>query len=512
MSQSGATLQDTLSFQAEELTALVEKDLDALAMLATPNNYAFPFPDYYLQLWEMLLAAVRAGRDFSKFAIGLPRGHAKSSVIKLLILYCILFTNKKFILVVGANEENAKSILSDVIDMLDSENIRQLFGNWRFGGGIDRAEKKVFEFRGRPIVLKAVGVGTSIRGINEKNNRPDLIVLDDAQTKECAASVAEAQKYISWFLGTLSKAKSPFGCTYIYIGNMYPDLEIKKGLYTCLLRNLQKNGSWVSFIVGAILADGKALWEDLQPLAQLLGDLQQDLDMGCPEIFFSELLNDPASASSSLLDTSKLIPFTKTVGDFHVGSMVIIDPSAGKKKSDDLVIGYVEIYDGRPILIEMKRGKFSPMEMIDQALGLCYKYGCGAIAVESVAYQSTALFWFAHVCEQRGITGIDLIEMLPHGVSKQARIINNFFKPWMKDEIGVHENHHSEVLAQAVRFNPMKTDNQDDILDVMAYAMQMLMERPDAWTLSGEAVQVAGTDFAALPSVDSFANNSVIYR
>ncbi len=49
----------------------------------------------------------------------------------------------------------------------------------------------------------------------------------------------------------------------------------------------------MSWIVGAITQDGKALWEEVQPLEQLLEELESDTLMGCPEIFFGRtvLLN-----------------------------------------------------------------------------------------------------------------------------------------------------------------------------------------------------------------------------
>lgn len=87
-----------VALDAGEAAELAKKDFNFLAGLAMPNVYEFPFPPIYGAVWQLLWGAANTTRDFSKFAIGLPRGHAKTTWIKLFILALILFTNKKFLL------------------------------------------------------------------------------------------------------------------------------------------------------------------------------------------------------------------------------------------------------------------------------------------------------------------------------------------------------------------------------------------------------------------------------
>jgi hypothetical protein len=65
-----------------------------------------------------------------------------------------------------------------------SLTLKHLFGDWSVGKIIDQQVKKVFGFRGRTIILKAAGAGTGIRGITEKNLRPDLMIFDDIQSEK----------------------------------------------------------------------------------------------------------------------------------------------------------------------------------------------------------------------------------------------------------------------------------------------------------------------------------------
>jgi hypothetical protein len=158
-------------FDTEEVFKLCKTSLDFLAAIAIPDVYKYAFPDIFLSIWAWVLDYIYRTRDFSQLAIGLPRGFGKTLVVKLIILYAILFTKRQFILVICENEEKAKAILSDVEDMLDEPNIKAAFGDWRLGISTNTQSSKVFAFRGRNIILKGAGAGTGIRGITEKESQ-----------------------------------------------------------------------------------------------------------------------------------------------------------------------------------------------------------------------------------------------------------------------------------------------------------------------------------------------------
>ena len=121
---------ESVAFHYDEVIQVAKTDMDFFAGLALPDVYKYPFPDLYLQFWALITGILYKERDFSQIALGLPRGFAKTLVIKLLILYAILFTPKRFILILCENEDKGKSILADVADMLSEANIKEVFGDW----------------------------------------------------------------------------------------------------------------------------------------------------------------------------------------------------------------------------------------------------------------------------------------------------------------------------------------------------------------------------------------------
>lgn len=453
----------TVNAASEEIQVAAKRDLNFLGALAAPEEFIFKFPQFYLVLFSMLTSFVK---NVERYAIGIPRGFAKTTFIKLLCLWYILFSHKRFILIVGASEGLAINTLSDICDLLSSDNIKSVFGDWKLDVEVDTQEQKVFYFRGRSIILRAIGAGTAVRGINRKNSRPDVIIMDDVQKREDAENPELAAKLLRWITGTLMKARSNSDCTYIYVGNMYPQ--------NCILAKLQENTQWTSFIVGGILADGTSLWEELRPIEELLAEYQSDTELGQADIFISEVLNNTDITGAHGLDLTKVpAPPEYMLEVEGEASFIIIDPSSGKKDGDDCTIEHWTVVDGIPIMDHIKFGTFTPLETIKNALALGAENGTRLICVEGVAYQSTLLFWFNYICEQYGISGFHFEELSPKGRNKNGRIKEGLIK-LVKGELYVHPRVRSLVITQATAWNPATTQNKDDIIDPIGYVGEVM--------------------------------------
>lgn len=448
-----------------EVHEVARNSLDFLAAIAMPTVWKYFFPDTYQKIWKFLLSYVFRERDFSQIALGLPRGFAKTTLIKIFVLYVILFTKKKFILVCCENQTKANNIVADVVDMLSEQNIRKIFGSWDIGSEADRQDLKKFGFRGRNIILLAATVGT-VRGINIKHARPDVMIFDDVQSRVDADSETISKQIETDMIGTAMKAKSPEGCLFIFIGNMYPTKW-------SLLRKIKLNPEWIKFIAGGILSNGESLWEDLQPIEQLKKEYRNDLAAGRPEIFFAEVLNDENASVNHLIDLSKIPAYAFQDDEYHTGNFIIIDPSNDKANSDAVSIMYFEIHDANPVCKEIKEGRLSPGETIREALIIALRRNCHVIGVESNAFQYSLLYWFGFITQQMGIVGIDAVEVYSGSTSKNARIVG-MFKSLLAGETIIHPSCRPQCDAQIIPFNPLKTNNTDGLLDCLTYAPKMI--------------------------------------
>jgi hypothetical protein len=454
------------AFNVNEVQELARTSLDFLAAMAIPTVFKYCFPIVFKTIWNLLTSYVLKIRDFSQLAIGLPRGFGKTMLLKIFILFCILFTRKQFILYICGTQTKANNVLADILGMLNQSNIIKTFGDWKIGAETDRLDLKRFGFRGRNIILMGAGANSDIRGITLENIRPDVIIFDDIQTRQDAESETITAALETWMVGTAMKTKSPEGCLFVFIANMYPTKF-------SLLRKLKSNPTWIKFIAGGILANGESLWEELQPVEQLLKEFENDLAMGRPEIFYAEVLNDETASVNTALDISKIPECPFSDDELPQGSFIIIDPATDKANADAVSIGYFEIFDEKPVIKEIKEGRFSPGDTIEEALELALRKNCSLIAIESNAYQYSLNYWFNYITTQKGIIGINPVEVYSGVASKNSRILK-MFRSLLAGEQYIHSSCKTQVLHQATQFNPIKTNNVDGILDLLTYPFKVI--------------------------------------
>lgn len=464
---------EEVTFNSEEVQAAAKESLDFLAALALPTVFKYLFPPVFIAIWQWLLSFVHRARDFSQLVIGLPRGFGKTMLIKIFVLYCILFTKKQFILIICGTQGKANNIIADIVGMLNEANIQKVFGDWKLAAMTDRQDLKRFGFRGRNIILMGAGAGSDIRGITLENERPDVMIFDDIQTKEDSESETISSQLETWLYGTAMKAKSPHGCLFIFIANMYPTKW-------SLLRRLKHNSTWDKFIAGGILENGESLWEELQPLEQLLKEFERDLEAQHPEVFYSEVLNDEFASSNYLLDLSKLPELPMDEEDLHLGNFIIIDPATDKANADAVSIGYFEMFENKelvpvPVMQEVEDGRLSPLDTIEHAIGVALRKQCRLIAVEANAYQYSLKFWFDYICEQRGISGIECVPVYSGATKKTTRILN-MFKELAAGQLFIAKKARPLAHNQIIGFKPLKKENTDGILDLLAYGIKVFNE------------------------------------
>lgn len=445
------------AYNREEMLTLAKADLDVLAGLALPEVFTLLFPPVFKAIWQLLVDSAEKTED-TKLDIGLPRGFAKTTVVKLYILYLVLFSDKRYILITAANAPKASHILADVKLLLTAPNIKALFGNILIDAESNNTTLLSFTFNGRRINIQSLGAGQDPRGANLSFNRPDVIISDDIQGRADAFSPVLSESLSDWYHASLMLAKSEKGCLFIYIGNMYPT----KG---CLLAKFRDSPDWISFIAGAILEDGKSIWEEFKSTKAIMRDLDEAVRNNTTHIFFSEILNDSKVSGNVIFDTTKLLIGKPTEAQ---GSFIVIDPSGSKPTSNDTAIGLCKVHDGIPYLAELERGIYTPIETITRALDMASRHNVGVVIIENYAYQASLLTWFEYVCRMNGIFGIQCLP-INRGTATKNGAITNMFGQLQAREIGLYPELVGEVLSDIVRFNPMTQNNRDDLLDILVY-------------------------------------------
>lgn len=449
-----------------------EQDINFFASLAIPHVVTEPFPEFYVAIFHMLISRTPEQMGaILRFALGLPRGHAKTTFIKVLIAWLIVYDRVKFVLVICANDQLAHALVSDINDILGSSNIEKIYGRWTDNLTTDAKEQKVAHYHGHSVSIAAKGEGSAMRGINIKHARPDLVLFDDAQTKDCDESPVESAKFRRRFVATLKVIAPKGNRLIVYIGNMYSD--------TCMLYQLKTSKSWISFVTGAILENGEPLWPALHSLDSLLDGYLHDVELGEEEVWFAEVMNDPQHRGVSLIDGQVPVYDTNFGPVVPDGVFITIDPAGFRKKSDDNVIAIHFVYDGTASVYKVFAGNKNPEELIKETLDYAIEYGASLIAVESVAYQQTLLFWFNKYLTALGLQDIHVVPLTPKNRSKESRLLV-FAKELVAGSYALHNAARAQVMWQLQKYKIGKKDNKDDIIDACAYGIDV---RAEYWHL-----------------------------
>ena len=467
-----------------ELREACRQSIDHLAATAAPHIYRYQFPEYYRAIFAIVREALQTERDFTKIALGFPRGFAKSTFLQFVILWAIEFGKKQNIVIICANVEPlGKAFMANLISLLDHENICNLFGNWRVTAIKTTQTDLEFRVNGKLIKITVAGQGASLRGLVRDGSRPDFIILDDIQTREDAESEQVSDKILDWLYSTINFLRSPFGCTYVFLANMYPTPH-------ALLKKLAEDPEWQTFIASAITSDGESLWEALHPLEQLLKDYRSLQSQGKEAIFWSELMNIGNMNTRLQFDPGKLKKYSGYELEFHQGTFIVIDPSGKKKTSDNTVISCFRIVDGIPVCVRAIDEILTPKQTIMKAIGMATDFGASLIAAEDVAYQDTLIFWFNEFLTAGQISGINMIGINPGGVSKNSRLID-VINSSQSGEIGFTEETAQLFSDEATAFNPMTVKNKDNFMDTCEYAQKVVKLHSHLVALNSPAVTIA---------------------
>lgn len=450
-----------------------KEDINFFAALAIPDVMTSPLPYFYVVCFRLIVS--RPQNQLGKilrFALGLPRGHAKTTFIKVILAWLIAYDKARFIVIVGAIAKNAQNILEDLNTIMGSPNMQAVYGVWSDGKVVDNVETKKYFYHNRYVIIAALGAETSVRGLNMNFERPDVILCDDMQSRENDESVAASKSLRKWFVATLMKSIDTKGDRLIvYIGNMYSE--------DCILHRLQKSPNWISMITGAILEDGTPLWPALHSLESLMESYYHDASIGEAEVWFAEVMNDPRNPRTSLIKDS--IPDSPYPEDFVAdAAFITIDPAGYRVHSDDNVIVGHEVFDGRGFVARIDAGTFTPKETVERAITMALEMGASVIGVETTAYQQALKFWLEYFIAELGLTGLEIVELGHHGRSKEARI-RAFVQDLMEDNYYFKTSAVKAVwYFQALKYKLGQKNNKDDILDAVAYGQDM---RTEYWEL-----------------------------
>ena len=463
----------------EELRSLMGTSGEVFFGFYLGEQLTLDVPDFHLEIWDECVGYLnRAWKSSTalstihKKLFGVPRGHAKSTIARLLGVYAFLFTESRFLLYASDTFAVALAGIKDIKNMMLSESHQALWGEVKVTKSSDTEGLYILTITHahgqiKDVILRAVGRGTQIRGTLINNRRPDFLIFDDIESEESAGTLEQQAKAAQGFC--------------LFIGNMINEKT--------LLARLAKEEAWNATVFGCIirhLGKIRSLWPEFRSLDSLLSEYAAYRRIGRGHVFESEMMNLTSSDifGETLAGVERYAVPDPT--ELSCG-FICLDPAFGLKAWNDesAITVHARLWGGEiPLIIDSARGRFGEEALFDEMLAKSYYWGISTWVIESVAAQCLLIPLFRSFCVQRKIQP-EIFTMLPVQAgrgSKASRIVA-FRSVVSAGSYGVVESQ-EELLSLLEVYTPESTDH-DDLCDSAAYGTQI-------WDLYGKVVESNG--------------------
>lgn len=179
-------------------------------------------PDFHVKLSRILDSVSNRNRT-ARIAWAASRGHAKSAYLSNAFpVHEIAFRKRKMILIISETNAGSKKFIKWVAGQLKyNAKLRDDFGvllHEQKTRNEKDSEEAFLTTNG--IKMEATSLGTQIRGFRNGSQRPDLIILDDLESRDSNNTPELRQKAKDWLNQDLMPAYDPTQTAVIFMGTL----------------------------------------------------------------------------------------------------------------------------------------------------------------------------------------------------------------------------------------------------------------------------------------------------
>lgn len=471
-----------------EAWRLLRVDCEFFIEMFLADSLDMPVPEFHREIWSLM-----TDLEKERVLLAIPRDHAKTTLAKLVVIWYWLFTSHRFCVYLSNTNAIAKGACKDIVEFLKHPNVVAL--GVRILKVVKESENEslwIYDIKlptgkVKRIILRAIGQGQQMRGINIDNQRPDIAVVDDVEDNENTESENLQKKLDKWIFGPFIKALARKK-KILWLGNM-----LQK---TSLLARLSRNVLWNPVVFGCLVKDTvsgalEPLWPGKWTVPALQEDFKEYKNLGLIESWMCEMMNMPGHGENGFShDQINYAPVPLT--DMIRAAWITVDPAFGMNAENDETAISVHVLPnhGIPRTVAVTHGKFDEFQMFAEILKLAQYWNAWIWGIEAVAAQRVLISLFNVLLAQRQLMG--RVEMLPLMAGKgdpKASRIRAFAALMANGEWAIPEDD-VDITAQLLEYDFRKKDQDDDIIDSCAYG-PMMMEQ---W-LSIIMAQAAGKDW-----------------
>lgn len=277
------------------------------------------------------------------------RGSGKSTILSLAYpIWSILGKpGKKHIIICSYTQPQAKLILENIKSELEkNELLIHDYGKFQYRDDLWRADTLVLpKYNAR---ISIASVGTSIRGVRHGKYRPDLVILDDAESLESVETLEGRDRVMHWLERDLIPAGDK-NTRIIVLGNLLHNDDLINRLIK-RVDNEQLSGDYIR--VPLIDDSGKIMWKG--KYSDLTAITREKLRVGDDRAFRREYLLQIIPEDDQIF-TEDMISYYDELPDdvYREAGMIGVDLAISKKESADntaVLGGYLYNLKGKKVL------------------------------------------------------------------------------------------------------------------------------------------------------------------
>ena len=376
------------------------------ALFFFPDALSDDPPEFHVQLFRDL-------SDPKNSATAAPRGHAKTTILSVEIIYRIVNVLSHYILPISDTYTQAKDQVDNVRQELESNHmLRWVYGDlstdWHWTSGAFTTSNEVR--------VLARGSNMKVRGLKFKQWRPDFVPVDDLENDEAVMKQERREKLMNWFKRAVLPAMAPNGKVGV-VGTVLHD----DSLLNNMLKGEKGFGGWIRNKFAALILDEdgteRSLWQSRFPvevLKRMRDDPTYERYLG-PVAFSQEMQNEAADDSARIIKREWIFgtdekpltysltakeemwaathpPDSKSWVETELRQIIMaVDPAISEKTTADYFAIFVLGFDRQGEIWELDkfRDRIGDIDVqVNKVIEMATHWKPDRLKVESVAYQA----------------------------------------------------------------------------------------------------------------------------
>lgn len=460
-----------VSTDAASLRELARVDARFFIDLFLHEHLDMDIPDFHVEIWRLL-----TDQEKERVLLAIPRDHAKTTLAKLVVVWYFIYTTHRFCVYLSNTSPIAKGACKDIMDFMESANFRNLFGTIQITKSSENEAHWEFDLtlpngQVKSCILRGLGQGQQMRGVNRKNQRPDIAVVDDIEDIENTKNPELQKNLDKWMYGTFIKALARKK-KILWLGNMLTK--------TSLLARLSRKEVWNPVVFGSLVKDSitgqlAPLWPEKWSVKELIADFCEYRDMGLVDTWMCEMMNMPGHGQNGF-SAEQIFYLPSLTPDAYAATFITVDPAFGLKAHNDessIAVHGIPKDGSTPRTIHIVHGRWDEVTLFERILEVAQAWNAYAWGIESVAAQKVLIALFNVLLANRLMFGqVEMVELVSGKNDPKMSRIRALVSMMSKKLWGIPDND-VDFTMQLLGINTASKDNVDDIVDSVAYGPMM---------------------------------------